>query len=494
VWFGVLGLFGMFGLVVGVGFGVTGFFSLRTTVPGEHPGQNPGQLSGPSPTVGTIAGGAFANSNNAPAVSSANAPADAPGNAPASGAPMAAAATVANWAYAEDFTGVKEGELPNVWRGPAFAVQPDDAGKPSLVIVEPAGTPVLSVPSPGGQADFDLELDYRIHGHGGAGFSGQKQSQILGVRFIQDASNFVRVELHPDGEVVAGDRFPRVVAVPPADRPATARISRRGGILGVAFMGFSATALRLPADFQVKRVELDLTAGRVTRLNSDYARIYGVRLAPPPATAPVTATPLPLPLWLDERFATTPMGSLPAGWSSTQFAVLHDLVGKSCLQATAREGEHELRLPNLPFEAPWFVDVECVLHGHDGAGFSGLRQAQRLRFLFDAVDATTVDVVMGPAGGVSIDNGPERQLNTTPQLPPRLGGGRNPETLRGRVEFKGQSLRVLVNGREVNRLNRDTNWPRFQSLRLALTAGASWRVSPEPAMIYRVAAGKLDAE
>jgi hypothetical protein len=117
-----------------------------------------------------------------------------------------------------------------------------------------------------------------------------------------------------------------------------------------------------------------------------------------------------------------------------------------------------------------------------------------LRFLLDAVDASTVDIAMGPDGGVSIDNGPERQLNSSPALPPRLGGNRPREPLRARVEFNGEYLRVLVHGREVNRLNRDAKWPRFQSLRLSLTAGAAFRVSPEPAMIYRVVAGKLDAE
>jgi len=483
---------GILVVLVSVVVGALGMFGFRRVVPG--------QPTDSSSIAGLSSGESGASSSEMPTTKTLAVAADAKkselSSGKADGATLAGATGVApTWAYAEDFSDVTEGELPNRWRGSAFAVQPDDRGKPCLVIVEPSGTPVLSLPPPSGRADFDLELDYRIHGHNGAGYMGQKQSQILGVRLIQDATHAVRVELHPDGEVVAGDRFPRIVAVPPQGRPATARLARRGGILSVGFMGLTATALRLPPDFQVNRVEIDLTAGRVVRLNSDYARLYGVRLGPPAASAPeAVANPLQAPLWLDERFESTPLGGLPARWNGTHFAVLHDFAGKPCLQVTASDGDHEIRLPNLPFEVPWFADVECMLHGHDGAGFSGVRQSQRLRLLFDTVDATTVEVNVNPFGGVSIDNGPERQANTTPQLPPRLQGNRQAEPLRVRVEFKGQYLRVLVHSREINRLNRDAKWPRFQSLRLALTAGAAARVSPEPAMIYRVAAGKLDAE
>jgi hypothetical protein len=466
-----------------------GLLQQRQAVPVSKPGPSAvaGASASASPSEAASPGGA-ASAGFAGGASGASVP----------GAKADTGGSV-DWAYAEDFSGVKEGGLPTNWKGAAYAVQEDDGGKPSLVIVEPAGTPLLSLPPPRAGADFDLELDYRIHGHQGGGFGGQKQSQVLGIRLIQDKSRSVRVELHPDGEVVAGDRFPRVVAVPPTGRPATAKLSRRGGILGIAVMGLTATALRLPADFQVNRVELDLTAGRVLRLNSDYARIYGVRLAGPLANEANTlanaSTPPAGSLWLDERFSATPLGDVPVGWSGSQFAVLHDTVGKPCLQVTAMEGQHEIRLPQLAFNSPWFVDVECALNGHDGAGYLGARQHQRLRFLFDAADATTVEVVVGPDGGVSIDGGPERNLNSASSLPPRLrGGSRAGEPLRARVEFTGEFLRVLVNGKEVNRLNRESKWPRFQSLRLALTAGAAFRVSPEPAMIYRIAAGKLDVE
>ncbi|MEY4177776.1 MAG: Serine/threonine-protein kinase PrkC [Planctomycetota bacterium] len=454
--FVMVGVLGLVALVAGIGFVAFGMLRFRQAIPGQSPGLLSGKSDGAAGEVASVA---------------------------------------ADWAYAEDFSNVKEGGLPAGWKGAAFAVQPDDSGKPSMVIVEPSGVPTLAVPPPAARADFDLELDYRIHGHTGAGYLGQKQSQLLGVKLIQDASRSVRVELQPDGEVVAADRFPRIVAAPPSGRPATSTISRRGDLLAVAVMGLTATALRLPADFQVNRVEFDMTAGRVTRLNSDYARLYGIRLAAPVAAGkPASAEPLLGALWLDERFLATPLGDLPTGWLGPQFAVLHDSVGKPCLQVTAAEGQHEIRIPALSFDTPWFVDVECSLNGHDGSGFSGSRQQQRLRFLFDAVDATTVDVDVGPDGGVSIDNGPERSLNTAPRPPARLSGSRAREPLRCRVEFTGEFLRVLVNGREVNRLNREQKWPRFQSLRLALTAGAAFRVSPEPAMIYRVAAGKLDAE
>lgn len=478
--FALLGLLCAVPILVVVVLVAFGMFQFRKAVPepSPFPASDPNPMAGmPTDNVGSTATG-----GSVPTASAFNPATPIGGNPPA-------------WAYAEDFSEIPEGSLPKGWKGTAYAAQPDDAGKPSLVIVEPAGTPILTLPPPSASADFDLELDYRIHGHNGAGYLGQKQSQLLGLRLIQDASRSVRIELRPDGEVLAGDRFPRVVATPPPGRPATATISRRGGILRVDCMGLTATALRLPTDFRITRVELDLTAGRVQRLNSDYARIYGVRLmAPLGAGAVVAAEAAPSPQWLDERFSTTHTGDLPAGWSGPQFAVLHDTAGKPCLQVTANEGQHEIRLPALPFVTPWFVDVECALHGHDGSGYSGVRQSQRLRFLLDAVDASTVDIAMGPDGGVSIDNGPERQLNSSPALPPRLGGNRPREPLRARVEFNGEYLRVLVHGREVNRLNRDAKWPRFQSLRLSLTAGAAFRVSPEPAMIYRVVAGKLDAE
>lgn len=416
-------------------------------------------------------------------------------NSSADSSATATAAGTANWTYVETFETTPEGKLPRGWQGNAYAVQPDSNEKPTLVVVEPEGMPILLVPPPAPRADFDLELDYRLFGHDGAGYSGIREEQVLAIRLVQDASVSVRAEIQPDGVVVLSDRFPRKAATPPRGRPASARISRRRDILSVSVQGLTTTALRLPTDFQVQRVELELTAGRVKRLNSDYARLDGVRLLPPAtdaAPAALAQSALSLSsLWLDERFTTTPLGDLPTGWLGPQFAVLHDAAGKPCLQVTAQEGQHELELPPLPWTTPWFVDVESRLIGHGGAAWSGVRQAHQLRFLLDAQDATTIETLVEFDGGVSFDGGAVRQAS----LPMRPGGlGRSVNTQRARLEFTGDFLRVLIDGREANRLNRTSSWPRFHSLRLALTAGATTRISRDPAMIYRIVAGNLTAD
>ena len=498
------------------------YFSLtRTTVPSTSPhGPNPHvSVDSPSPaeSVADMEGmvvpdrsrtgdrsppsSASGHAGNPAAPSSSAAPASefarqSAKNSPADSTATAAATGRVNWTYVETFKTTPEGKLPPGWQGNAYAVQPDSNEKPTLVVVEPEGMPILVVPPPAPRADFDLELDYRLFGHDGAGYSGIREQQVLAIRLVQDASVLVRAEIQPDGAVVLGDRFPRKAATPPRGRSASARISRRREILSVSVQGLTTTALRLPSDFQVQRVELELTAGRVNRLNSDYARLDGVRLLPPATQAAPAALAQSAPslssLWLDERFTTTPLGDLPTGWLGPQFAVLHDAAGKPCLQVTAQEGQHELELPPLPWTTPWFVDVESQLIGHGGAAWSGVRQAHQLRFLLDGQDATTIETLVEFDGGVSFDGGAVRQASTPPVRPGRLG--RPVHTQRARLEFTGDFLRVLIDGREANRLNRTSSWPRFHSLRLALTAGATTRISRDPAMIYRIVAGNLTAD
>jgi hypothetical protein len=372
----------------------------------------------------------------------------------------------------EDFTGVRDGDVPRGWGGrDVVIVQRPDADRVCLEANEKMGQHFITLPPLPLSGDFFVEVEFNLANY--------HDDHKLEVR-LEGRGVTLPVVVDHSGTVTLPDRPPRTPESFPADKNNRFRLIREGVVYRVSLNDIALPANPLPYRGDFQRVQLGLSAGH--HFGPTMMKILAVRIgvldAPGDAAAAPPVQPMPdqpqaaKPAGLEEDFRSTKEGELPKGWSAAAGTVgVRKDGGKAALEVTDPAGGGVVALPAVSLKGDF--DLECVFAMPD--------KETSVQVQLEAGPGKALLLVVLGDGKVALMG---RPVDAAKAL------AKPGEANRLRLERVEGSCAVTLNDKRIGQLPAGAAPWEFEGIKLGLALKAAKNTSPKVYSIRATPAGK----